>query len=301
MLRIRFHGRGGQGIKTAGRILGSALFLEGWQVQDAPRYGAERRGAPIFSFVRAAQEPIRERGVISRADLVVVADETLIADASAGVLTGLDAHTVLFLISEHSSVTWKSRLQTEATILTLPPAGLTDPQALADLGTRCAGVAVCLLGVIPPDTLAQAVRGEIAVLAPKRVEAEIATAREAYDAVIKHRGCVTPAKPAATLGTAPRWIELAFDPVELAAPAIHRPATSALMNTGSWRLMRPVVDRSRCHRCIWVCGSYCPDNAISTGAEGFPQIDYDHCKGCLICVAQCPAHAIEAIPEHHDA
>ena len=47
MYRIRFHGRGGQGIKTASRILGSAFFAEGFEVQDAPRYGAERRGAPI--------------------------------------------------------------------------------------------------------------------------------------------------------------------------------------------------------------------------------------------------------------
>jgi pyruvate ferredoxin oxidoreductase gamma subunit len=53
MYRIRFHARGGQGIKTAGRILGSALFLSGFEVQDAPRYGAERRGAPLFAYVRA--------------------------------------------------------------------------------------------------------------------------------------------------------------------------------------------------------------------------------------------------------
>ncbi len=43
MYRIRFHGRGGQGMKTASQILGTAFFLEGYEVQDAPRYGAERR------------------------------------------------------------------------------------------------------------------------------------------------------------------------------------------------------------------------------------------------------------------
>ena len=55
MYRLRFHGRGGQGMKTAGRILGTAFFLAGFEVQDAPRYGAERRGAPIFAYVRAAR------------------------------------------------------------------------------------------------------------------------------------------------------------------------------------------------------------------------------------------------------
>ena len=47
-------------MKTASRILGTALFLEGYEVQDAPRYGAERRGAPIFAYVRAAREPFLE-------------------------------------------------------------------------------------------------------------------------------------------------------------------------------------------------------------------------------------------------
>jgi len=78
MYRIRFHGRGGQGMKTASRILGTALFLEGYEVQDAPRYGAERRGAPIFAFVRAARKIINERGIIAVPDLVVVADDTLV-------------------------------------------------------------------------------------------------------------------------------------------------------------------------------------------------------------------------------
>ena len=58
MYRIRFHGRGGQGMKTASRILGTAFFIQGYEVQDAPRYGAERRGAPIFAYVRAAWQPI---------------------------------------------------------------------------------------------------------------------------------------------------------------------------------------------------------------------------------------------------
>ena len=47
MYRIRIHGRGGQGIKIASRVLGSALFQAGFTVQDAPKYGAERRGAPM--------------------------------------------------------------------------------------------------------------------------------------------------------------------------------------------------------------------------------------------------------------
>jgi pyruvate ferredoxin oxidoreductase gamma subunit len=62
--------------------------------------------------------------------------------------------------------------------------------------------------------------------------------------------------------------------------------------------MRPVVDYERCNRCWWVCSTFCPDGAIRVDEENYPQIDYDHCKGCLICVAQCPPHAITAVAEH---
>ncbi len=78
MLRIRFHGRGGQGMKTASRIVGTAAFHEGHYAQDAPLYGAERRGAPMAAFTRIDQQPILERGLIASPDIVVVAGEMLL-------------------------------------------------------------------------------------------------------------------------------------------------------------------------------------------------------------------------------
>jgi pyruvate ferredoxin oxidoreductase gamma subunit len=81
MLRVRLHGRGGHGIKTASRILGTAAFLSGWQVQDSPIYGAERRGAALTAFTRIDTEPIHERGVLATPDFILVGDETLLDDA----------------------------------------------------------------------------------------------------------------------------------------------------------------------------------------------------------------------------
>jgi pyruvate ferredoxin oxidoreductase gamma subunit len=65
--------------------------------------------------------------------------------------------------------------------------------------------------------------------------------------------------------------------------------------------VRPVIDEARCKRCWWVCSTFCPDGAIAVDDAGQPRIDYAHCKGCLVCVAQCPAHAIAAVPEHEAA
>jgi len=96
----------------------------------------------------------------------------------------------------------------------------------------------------------------------------------------------------------PGWVELPLEEAEVSAPTIHAADTSEQMKTGLWRTMRPVIDYERCNRCWWVCSTFCPDGAIKVGEEGYPRIDYDHCKGCLICVAQCPPHAIAAIPEY---
>src|SRR5215471_19947203 len=99
MLRIRFHGRGGQGMKTANRILGAAALHAGLVVQDAPVYGAERRGAPMTAFTRIAHTPILERGAIVQADLVVVADDTLLTDPAAQPLVGCAAPCTLLVNS----------------------------------------------------------------------------------------------------------------------------------------------------------------------------------------------------------
>ena len=119
MYRIRFHGRGGQGIKTASRMLGTALFLEGWEVQDAPLYGAERRGAPIFASVRADHKPINERGLIVTPDLLVVTDASLIPLPAANVLHGVTSHTTILLNSTESGAIWRSRLGVDSEIVTL--------------------------------------------------------------------------------------------------------------------------------------------------------------------------------------
>jgi len=299
MLAIRFHGRGGQGIKTAGRILGTALFLEGYEVQDAPRYGAERRGAPMSSYVRASREPILERGIIRHPDLIVVADDTLVPMPAAGVLVGIQAHTVLLIRSHLAAETWRKRLSLKNPILILPAGDKSLEYAeLAYLGTLCAAAAARLLGVIAPQHLIEAIRTELEALAEEIVEANIRRAHEAYELFQKQAGCVQEGPElSAAHYEKPDWIALPFDEASVSAPVIHGVLTSVEVKTGLWRSLRPVIDYERCHRCTWVCGSFCPDSAITINREGYPEIDYDHCKGCMICLAQCPSHAISAIPE----
>jgi pyruvate ferredoxin oxidoreductase gamma subunit len=59
MFQVRFHGRGGQGVVTAAELLAAAAFLEGRHAQAFPSFGSERMGAPVMSFCRIDDKPIR--------------------------------------------------------------------------------------------------------------------------------------------------------------------------------------------------------------------------------------------------
>ncbi|WP_455220558.1 2-oxoacid:acceptor oxidoreductase family protein [Kaarinaea lacus] len=299
MFRLRFHGRGGQGMKTASRILGTAFFLEGYEVQDAPRYGAERRGAPIFAYVRADKAPINERGIINEPDLVVVADDSLVPVPAAGVLQGILDNTVILINSHDSHDTWQHRLNINSPIVILPETEEVEDRAeLRYIGATCAGAAACLVGVISREKLGQAIKEELGHLGKSVVDKNVTNAFAAFDYIEKHSvikvsegGAIS-----ATGFTKPEWIDFPFEDARVSAPTIHAGLTSVEVNTGLWRTMRPVIDYDLCKGCWWVCSTFCPDGAINV-KNGKPEIDYDHCKGCLVCVAQCPPHAIAAIPE----
>lgn len=286
-------------MKTASRILGSAFFGEGYEVQDAPRYGAERRGAPIFAYVRAGREVINERGVVHNPDLVIVADDTLIPIPASGVLTGISARTVLLINTMESIDAWRHRLNISGPVITLPAsAGVEDRANLPYIGATCAGAAARLVGKITRGALADAIRLELAALGPAVIDRNLENALEAYDLMQAHTGLVTEGDMTSAADyDRPDWAELPFEAARISAPTIYAAANSIEVRTGLWRTLRPVIDYEHCNRCWWVCSSFCPDGAIDVGEDGTPAIDYDHCKGCMICVAQCPPHAIEAIPE----
>ena len=85
-LEIRWHGRGGQGAKSAALLLADVAFKTGAYVQGFPEYGPERMGAPITAYNRISRQEIKVHSNIYNPDLVVVVDETLLdsVDVTAG-------------------------------------------------------------------------------------------------------------------------------------------------------------------------------------------------------------------------
>ena len=86
LIEIRWHGRGGQGAKTASLLLADAAFNTGKYVQGFPEYGPERMGAPITAYNRISNKPITIHSNIYEPDYVVVVDDSLLeaVDVTAG-------------------------------------------------------------------------------------------------------------------------------------------------------------------------------------------------------------------------
>lgn len=86
LVEIRWHGRGGQGTKTASLLLADAAFNTGKYIQGFPEYGPERMGAPLTAYNRISDERITIHSNIYEPDYVVVVDETLLSsvDVTAG-------------------------------------------------------------------------------------------------------------------------------------------------------------------------------------------------------------------------
>ncbi|MBI3329258.1 MAG: 2-oxoacid:acceptor oxidoreductase family protein [Nitrospinae bacterium] len=299
MLRIRFHGRGGQGMKTASRIVSTAAFREGQYAQDSPIYGAERRGAPVAAFTRIADAPILERGVIPSADLVVIADETLLDDLQAQPLQGLSPTATGLVNSARSTAAFREHYAIAG------PLGVVDATALALTYTGsiaalsvALGAAACRLAGLSQDSMEQAVREELEALGldVSRIEQNLGLARVGYAQLVAQPSAHLAALRTAAAVPRPRVVTPTYQGPWRGTPSVAVPPNTPLRRTGNWRVWRPVIDLTHCTRC-WICFVSCPDGAITLDSADTPSIDYAVCKGCLMCVEECPTHTIHQVRE----
>jgi len=100
MIEIRWHGRGGQGAKTAALLFGEAALETGMYIQAFPEYGPERTGAPVSSYNRLSKTPIRIHSGIENPNVVIVLDPTLIGKVD--VLAGLKEGGALIINTKKS-------------------------------------------------------------------------------------------------------------------------------------------------------------------------------------------------------
>ena len=108
LIEIRWHGRGGQGAKTASLLLADAAFNTGKYIQGFPEYGPERMGAPITAYNRISDKPITIHSNIYKPDYVLVVDDTLLE--SVPVTAGLKKEGAIVINTTKSPEYLKEKL-----------------------------------------------------------------------------------------------------------------------------------------------------------------------------------------------
>lgn len=294
--QLRFHGRGGEGVKLAARIVSRAAFEKGCHVQDSPLYGAERRGAPVAASVRVADRPVRDRGYIERPDLIALLDPSLLELPEAGVLAGAQEGTAVLVNSSLAASELRQRHPVGGEWRALDLSAV----ALRHLGQHVlsAPMAAFVLGatrLAPWEAVEEAMTRELAAVgvgaAP--LTANLAAAREVFDAVLP----LPEPQPRPGRAVVPAAdFRVPRIPGGAGMPRITAAATTVQKSTAAWRVFRPEIDLSRCTRC-WLCFVLCPEGAIDLDPQGFPVIDDAHCKGCLVCAHECPPEAIRRVRE----
>jgi pyruvate ferredoxin oxidoreductase gamma subunit len=186
MTEIRWHGRGGQGAKTAAQLVAQVALEEGKHSQGFPEYGPERMGAPIRGFTRVSDDPIRLHCAIERPDVVVVLDDTMIS--LPAITEGIDDDTVFVINTTLSPGAIREKLAAvagtiycvDATAISIDELGRPMPN------TPMVGALVRATGCISLDALkADIERRFIKKFGERVVQGNIRSIQRAYEEVVQ--------------------------------------------------------------------------------------------------------------------
>jgi pyruvate ferredoxin oxidoreductase gamma subunit len=156
-LQIRWHGRGGQGAKTAAGMVAEVAVTGGKHAQGAPEYGAEREGAPIKAYTRISGEPIRVHDAIYYPDVVMVLDDSLLE--TEDVTDGLAEDGILLVNTKSAPSEIRERMGLEGrTVCTIDATGI----ALEEIGrpipnTVMIGALLQVTGAVQLDAIEKAI------------------------------------------------------------------------------------------------------------------------------------------------
>jgi 2-oxoacid:acceptor oxidoreductase gamma subunit (pyruvate/2-ketoisovalerate family) len=178
MIEIRFHGRGGQGTVVASKVLADAAAKEGSFVQAYPEFGVERRGAPVFAFIRIDDKPIYDKSRIYAPDHVVVVDPTLVE--AIDVTDGLKDGGWIIINSDRKPAEFK--FSSKFKVATINATEIAVRNKLGTLAapivnTAIVGAVVKIIGLTKIESLVAAIREGL----PIKPEENIQAAKEAFE------------------------------------------------------------------------------------------------------------------------
>ncbi len=174
---VRWHGRGGQGAWTASEILAKAAILEGKYIQSFPEFGPERMGAPVNSYTRVSDEPIKLHCSVYNPDIAVVLDSTLLK--TVPVTQGLREDGVLVVNTEVAPAEIRERLDLKTGKVWTVPATKIAIRILGRPITNTAmiGAVARATQVVSLESIEKAAKERFS---PSVAEKNIAIIKEAY-------------------------------------------------------------------------------------------------------------------------
>ena len=186
MFEIRWHGRGGQGAKTAALLFGDAAVSTGKYIQAFPEYGPERMGAPVASFNRISSKPIRVHSGITNPDVVVVLDVSLIEQVN--VLEGLEPEKgILIVNTSETPEEIKKKLNFNGKVYTVDATKISIETIGRDIpNTPMMGALVKVTGLIDISELLQDTKKKLEVKfrhKPEVIEGNLKAIERAYNEV----------------------------------------------------------------------------------------------------------------------
>ena len=186
LVEIRWHGRAGQGLVTAAKLLGETALGTGQYFQAFPDYGPERMGAPIRAYTRLSSEPIRIHSQIETPDVVLVLDPTLIG--LVDVVEGLQDGGIVIVNTNKSPQEVRKQLGLEGRnvrVFTVDATGIAIQTMGRDItNTPMLGAFARATGVFPLESIIADVRRNFSKkLRQEIVEANIKAIEMAYQSV----------------------------------------------------------------------------------------------------------------------
>jgi pyruvate ferredoxin oxidoreductase gamma subunit len=181
VFQVRIHGRGGQGVVTAAELLSLAAFAEGKHAQAFPTFGSERTGAPVISFCRIDDHPIRSREPIAAPDAIVVQDPTLLHQADVFGGLGPEGYVLVNSARDFDELGLDELVRglQPGRALTVPATELAREHLGRPLpNVPLLGAFAALTGAITLDSVVTAIRGRFA---GRLGEGNAAAARAAHE------------------------------------------------------------------------------------------------------------------------
>ena len=188
LTEIRWHGRAGQGVVTAGELLAEAAMEDGKYFQAFPEYGSERMGAPIKSYTRISTEPIEFHCPILEPDVIIVVNANLVGIVD--ITEGLKPGGVIIINTADAPAAIRKRLALGAdgaVVWCLDASAIAMEELKRDIpSTMMLAVFAKATGLVDLEAVIKVARHSLGEkLRPEVVEANVRALRRAHDECVR--------------------------------------------------------------------------------------------------------------------